>query len=231
VGIERPVPNDARPYGRRTFLALVAGGATSLVWGPAAWNIARDVLLPIAGVLPPPLGGLVRSGWRIYSVTSIPHFDKATWRLKIDGLVERPVELSYADLLALPRAEQVTDFHCVTGWSVANVHWAGVRFRDLLAAARPLQAAQAVGFFSGDGAYSDSLTMDQANLGDAMLAYEMDGTPLTRPHGSPARVVIPEMYGYKGVKWVNQITLLDQPFDGYWENRGYDRNAWLDHRA
>jgi DMSO/TMAO reductase YedYZ molybdopterin-dependent catalytic subunit len=80
----------------------------------------------------------------------------------------------------------VTDFHCVTGWSVANVHWAGVRFRDLLAAARPFPAPQAVGFFSGDGAYSNFLTMDQANLGDAMLAYKMDGTPLTRPHGSPA---------------------------------------------
>jgi DMSO/TMAO reductase YedYZ molybdopterin-dependent catalytic subunit len=73
--------------------------------------------------------------------------------------------------------------------------------------------------------------MEQAHLADAMLAYEMDGTPLTRPHGAPARVVIPEMYGYKGVKWLNRITLLDQPFDGYWENRGYDRNAWIDHRA
>jgi DMSO/TMAO reductase YedYZ molybdopterin-dependent catalytic subunit len=231
VEIERPAPDDTRPYGRRTFLTLVAGGVSSLVWGPAVWNVARDVLLPVAGVLPPPLGGLVRSGWRIYSVTSMSHFDPDTWRLKIDGLVEQPVELTYADLRALPRSEQVTDFHCVTGWSVSNVRWTGVRFHDLLAVARPLPAAQAVGFFSGDGAYSDSLTLDQAYLRDAMLAYEMDGAPLTRPHGAPARVVIPEMYGYKGVKWLNQITLLDQPFDGYWENRGYDRNAWIGHSA
>lgn len=231
MDIERPALDDTRPYGRRTFLTLVAGGLTSLVWGPPVWGVARDVLLPVAGVLPPPLAGFIRSGWRIYSVTSIPHVDRSTWRLKIDGLVERPVELSYADLRAMPRAEQVTDFHCVTGWSVANVRWAGIRFRDLLAVARPLSTAQAVGFFSGDGAYSDSLTLDQTYLGDAMLAYEMDGKPLTRPHGAPARVVIPEMYGYKGVKWLNHITLLDQPFDGYWENRGYDRNAWIDHRA
>jgi len=231
VDIERPLPDDARPYGRRTFLTLVVGGLTSLVWGPAVWNIARDALLPVASVLPPPLAGLVRSGWRIYSVTSIPHVDRSTWRLTIDGLVERPVELTYEDLRALPRAEQVTDFHCVTGWSVSRVHWAGVRFRDLLAAARPLTTAKAVGFFSADGAYSDSLTTDQAYLPDTMLAYELDGAPLTRPHGAPARVVIPEMYGYKGVKWVSKITLLDQPFAGYWENRGYDRNAWIDHRA
>ena len=229
--IERPALDDARPYGRRTFLTLVAGGLSSLIWGPAVWNVARDVLLPVASVLPPPLAGLVRSGWRIYSVTSIPKFDRSTWRLTIDGLVERPLRLSYDDLRALPRAEQVTDFHCVTGWSVSNVHWAGVRFRDLLAAARPLPAAKAVGFFSSDGSYSDSLTTDQAFLADSMLAYEMDGKPLTRPHGAPARVVIPEMYGYKGVKWLNKITLLDQPFDGYWENRGYDRNAWIDHRG
>ncbi len=229
--IEQPAQADARPYGRRTFLTLVAGGVTSLVWGPAAWSIARDVLLPVAGVLPPPLGGLVRSGWRIYSVTSIPHFDPDTWKLTIDGLVEQPVELSYADLHALPRVEQVSDFHCVTGWSVSNVHWSGVRFRDLLATVRPLPAAQALGFFSADGAYSDSLTMQQVALGDALLAYEMDGAPLTRPHGAPARVVIPEMYGYKGVKWLDKITLLDEPFDGYWEARGYDRNAWIGHSA
>jgi DMSO/TMAO reductase YedYZ molybdopterin-dependent catalytic subunit len=188
-------------------------------------------LLPVAGVLPPPLGGLIRSGWRIYSVTSIPHFDPATWKLTIDGLVEQPVELTYADLRALPRVEQVSDFHCVTGWSVSNVRWTGVRFRDLLATVRPLPSAQALGFFSGDGAYSDSLTMQQATLGDALLAYEMDGAPLTRPHGAPARVVIPEMYGYKGVKWLNKITLLDEPFDGYWETRGYDRNAWIGRSA
>jgi DMSO/TMAO reductase YedYZ molybdopterin-dependent catalytic subunit len=227
VDIERPAPDDARPYGRRTFLTLVAGGASSLLWGPAAWNLARDVLLPVAGVLPPPLGGLVRSGWRIYSVTSIPHFDPATWSLKIDGLVERPVELSYADLRALPRAEQVTDFHCVTGWSVQNVHWGGVRFRDLLALARPLPSATAIRFVSLEEPYEDSLTLAQALQGDVMLAHELDGAPLSRPHGAPARVVIPEMYGYKGVKWLTRMELVAKQPTGYWENLGYDQNAWV----
>lgn len=231
MDLERRPVDDARPYGRRTFLALVGGGLSSLFWGPTAWNIARDALLPVAGALPPPLARLIRSGWRIYSVTSIPHFDASTWRLRIDGLVERTVELSYADLRSLPRAQQVSDFHCVTGWSVSRVRWGGVRFRDLLAVARPLPQARALGFYSADGAYSDSLTNDQAGLADAMLAYEMDGQPLTRPHGAPARVVIPEMYGYKGVKWVNRITVLAEPFDGYWENRGYDRDAWIGHHA
>ena len=67
----------------------------------------------------------------------MPTFDPATWRLRIEGLVDRPQTLTYAELRALPRAEQVSTFHCVTGWSVENVHWAGVRFRDLLARGRP----------------------------------------------------------------------------------------------
>jgi DMSO/TMAO reductase YedYZ molybdopterin-dependent catalytic subunit len=202
---------------------------TSIVWGPKVWGFGRDLLLPVSSVLPPPLQGLIRNGWRIYTVTSIPHFDPATWKLRIDGLVEQPMELTYADLKALPKAKQTSDFHCVTGWSVPHVHWAGVRFKDILAAAKPLPEARALGFYSADGAYTDSLTWEQAHLPDVMLAYEMDGQPLTRPHGSPARVVIPEMYGYKGTKWVDRIEVRADLLDGFWEQRGYDQNAWLGH--
>jgi len=170
----------------------------------------------------------VPSGWRIYTVAAtMPRFDPRTWRLRIDGLVERPQELTYRQLLGLPRAEQVSDFHCVTGWSVSDVRWAGVRFHDLLALARPKARARALAFVSAEHPYVDSLTFDQVNLKDVMLAYEMDGRPLSRSHGAPARVVIPDMYGYKNVKWVERIVLTEQPLDGYWEVRGYDRNAWV----
>ena len=60
-----------------------------------------------------------------------------------------------------------------------------------------------------------------------MLAYEMDGKPLRREHGAPVRVVIPEMYGYKNVKWVERIELVAKPASGYWEQRGYDVDAWV----
>jgi len=62
-----------------------------------------------------------------------------------------------------------------------------------------------------------------------MLAYQMDGGPLPQEHGAPVRVVIPDMYGYKNVKWVKQITLVPKPGAGYWEQRGYDVNAWVGH--
>jgi len=74
------------------------------------------------------------------------------------------------------------------------------------------------------------LTLEQALRPDALLAYEMDGRPLSRPHGAPARVVVPAMYGYKNVKWVQRIELVARPADGFWEKLGYDRDAWVGRR-
>jgi DMSO/TMAO reductase YedYZ molybdopterin-dependent catalytic subunit len=157
----------------------------------------------------------------------MPIFDRKAWRLEIGGLVNKPLSLSYDDLLALPRAEQISTFHCVTGWTVKDVHWAGVRFSDLLARAEPAPEARAIRFVSLEQPYTDSLTLQQATLGDVMLAYEMDAKPLSRPHGAPARVVIPEMYGYKGVKWLTRMELVASEPTGYWEGLGYDQNAWV----
>jgi DMSO/TMAO reductase YedYZ molybdopterin-dependent catalytic subunit len=228
VSIDERPGDDLRPYGRRTFLAVVASGLTSLWWGKPVWDTLSPALRSAADVLPAQVRDVIPSGWRIYTVApTMPVFTRRTWRLKLDGLVAQPLELSYDELLALPRAEQVSDFHCVTGWSVKNVHWAGVRFADLLRAARPLPEAKALTFVSAERPYVDSLTLEEAYTEDAMLAYQMDGKPLARPHGAPARVVIPEMYGYKNVKWVERIIVAERPLDGYWEVRGYDRDAWV----
>jgi DMSO/TMAO reductase YedYZ molybdopterin-dependent catalytic subunit len=224
-----PPDPDERPYGRRTFLVVVAGGLSALAWASPAWRGLREALRPAAELLPNDVRSLVPSGgWRIYTVAdSMPRFNPQRWRLRIDGLVERPCELTYDELRALPRAEQVSTFHCVTGWTVEHVHWAGVRFHDLLALVDPKPHARALRFVSAEVPYEDSLTLAEARLGDAMLAYEMDGRPLRVEHGAPARVVIPEMYGYKNVKWVERIELVPRPVDGFWEKLGYDRNAWV----
>jgi DMSO/TMAO reductase YedYZ molybdopterin-dependent catalytic subunit len=159
----------------------------------------------------------------------MPKFHPATWRLRIEGYVDKPTSLSYAELLKLPRAKQVSTFHCVTGWTVKNVHWAGVRFRDLLAVAQPRVEGTVLQFISAEVPYTDTLTLRQAELHDAMLAYEMNGKPLSRDHGAPVRVVIPEMYGYKNVKWVERIVVTDSVMPGYWEENGYDVDAWVGH--
>lgn len=157
----------------------------------------------------------------------MPVFSPESWRLTVGGLVDRPLSLSCDELRALPRSEQVSDFHCVTGWSVTDVHWAGVRIGELLERAAPRAGAQGLRFTSAEVPYVDSLTRQQALLPDVMLAYEMDGKPLPKVHGAPLRLVIPRMYGYKSVKWVSRIDLTPQPENGYWEVRGYDRDAWV----
>jgi len=219
------VSMDARPYGRRAFLALLAGGVSSYWWARPASRIFAPVtsqFSQLAGDLFPV------GGWRIYTISgSMPLFDPSAYRLSVGGLVRKPASLTYDALRALPRAHQVSDFHCVTGWTVDNVRWSGVRFADLFSLVEPLPAAKAVKFVSAEEPYVDYLTMEQALLPNVMVALDMDGAPLSRPHGAPARVVIPEMYGYKGVKWLASMELVADEGDGYWENLGYDQDAWV----
>jgi DMSO/TMAO reductase YedYZ molybdopterin-dependent catalytic subunit len=219
-------PEQPRRYGRRLFLATVLGGVSSLYWGKAAWDHVTGVVSPVASAVAP--GILPSGGWRIYTISGhMPVFDRATWRLKIGGLVEQPLSLSYDELRALPRVDQVSTFHCVTGWTVDKVHWGGVRLTDVLDRARPRASGHALRFVSMEVPYVDYLTRPQASLHDVMLAYEMDGKPLPQEHGAPVRLIIPEMYGYKNVKWLQGIDVVQRAGSGYWENLGYDRDAWV----
>ncbi|HTQ41555.1 MAG TPA: molybdopterin-dependent oxidoreductase [Polyangiaceae bacterium] len=222
--VERTIRNGL-PVGRGVFLGTVAVGASSLFWGKAAWDHVTGVVSPVAEQLVPVLPS---SGWRIYSVADhLPTFEPSTWRLEVGGLVGRPQSLDYAALRALPRVEQVSTFHCVTGWTVKNVRWAGVRISDVIGPAAPRGSAHAIRFVSAEHPYDDYLTLEQAALPHVLLAYEQDGKPLSRAHGAPLRLVIPEMYGYKNVKWLNRLELVRRSDDGYWEALGYDRDAWV----
>jgi DMSO/TMAO reductase YedYZ molybdopterin-dependent catalytic subunit len=212
-----------RTLGRAAFLGLVGAGIAGLFVG-------RDALGLLGKIVPDGVESIVpTSGWRIYTIgSSIPRIDPAAYRLTVSGAVERPVTYTLADLRNLPQAEQVSDFHCVTGWSVNDVHWRGVRFAELLNEARLRPEAKALRFVSDEVPYDDTLSVPQALSADAMLALDMDGKPLSEPHGFPARVVMPRMYGYKNVKWVTRIevqTNLDHV--GFWEQRGYDEDAWV----
>ena len=220
-----PEEQEGRRIGRGLFLATVAGGISSLAWGKAAWNAVSSTVSPAVGTLAP---FLPTQGWRIYTVSgTMPGFDRATWKLDVGGLAQHPVSLSYDELLALPKATQVSTFHCVTGWTVKNVHWGGVRLSEIFNRVKPAPEAGALAFVSAEYPYVDFLTMQQAALHDVMLAYEMNGKPLPHEHGAPLRLIIPEMYGYKNVKWLNKIELVPQAENGYWENLGYDRDAWV----
>jgi len=216
-----------RKVGRAVFLGAVAAGVSSLYWGRTAWSRVSAVMSPFENALPLlPVGG-----WRIYAVSgSLPVFEPESWRLEVGGHVGKPAVLDYHDLLALPKVRQVSTFHCVTGWTVKNVQWGGVRLAELLALVQPTAEAHSVQFVSAEDPYVDYLTLDQARLHDVMLAYEMEGKPLSRAHGAPVRLVIPEMYGYKNVKWLKAVNLMSKPeqtYTGYWEQYGYDKDAWV----
>ena len=177
------------------------------------------------GRLPP--GQSLTLKWPVLHDGEVPSFDPASWDFRVGGLVQHPLTLSWTELTALPRAEQTSTFHCVTGWTVKNVHWGGVRFQQLFDLVQPLPSATAVRFVSMEHPYDDSLTLEQLRLPDAMLALELGGQPLSRPHGSPARVILPEMYGYKGVKWLTKMEFVAKQPRGFWEQHGYDQNAWV----
>jgi DMSO/TMAO reductase YedYZ molybdopterin-dependent catalytic subunit len=216
---------DERRYGRGAFLLLLGGGLSSFAWA----SKVGDVLSPLTASVSQLFANFLPvGGWRIYTVSgSMPIFDERSWQLEIGGLVRKPRTFTYAELRTLPRAHEVRDFHCVTGWTVHDVRWSGVRLSHLLDLVEPLPGAKAVRFTSLEEPYNDSLTLEQARLHDVLVALDLDGTPLSRPHGSPARIVIPEMYGYKGVKWLAKMELLDHQPTGYWEGLGYDQNAWV----
>src|SRR5436305_9875712 len=137
---------DGRRYGRAAFLTLVAGGVSSLAWA----SHVSSFLSPVTSSFSQLVGNLFPvGGWRIYTISgSMPVFDPSTWQLEIGGLVKRPRSLTYAELNALPQSHQVSTFHCVTGWTVEDVHWSGVRFQQLFDLVEPLPGATAVRFVS-----------------------------------------------------------------------------------
>ena len=225
--LERPreVPREGLPIGRAAFLGTILAGIGGIAIAPKLANIVNGA----ANALPAGLGDLVPGGgWRIYSiVTPLPRFDPDTYTLKIHGLVENPVTLRWKEVAALKGESQISTFHCVTGWTVSNVHWEGIRASTIADIVKPKAAARYVTFQSLEDPYVDQLTRQQFELPDTMMARHMDGKPVTREHGAPLRMVVPQMYGYKGVKWLAEIRYDAEAQPGFWEQRGYDTDAWV----
>jgi DMSO/TMAO reductase YedYZ molybdopterin-dependent catalytic subunit len=206
--------------GRRVFLGMTALGLAGIVFGGQVESVLDSELQRLFPWWP---------GFRIYSVAgSYPKISDSEYRLNVSGLVERPRVLTLADLKAMPRTSFSQDFQCVTGWSVPNVQWEGVKLSDILDNAGVQQGATALSFESYDGTDSESLTLDQAQLPDVIVAYRMLGAPVTTEHGGPVRLYVGPMFGYKSLKWLSAIRVVDQVIPGYWEQNGYPLNGWRD---
>ncbi|MFJ6751093.1 MULTISPECIES: molybdopterin-dependent oxidoreductase [unclassified Streptomyces] len=218
------------PVGRRVVLGMLAAGAAGVAAAPFLQRAYDDTLGAAARNDPTGLTGLLPAGggFRYYSVTgSVPPKDDRTYRLTIDGLVRNRTSYRLADLRALPQTRLVRDVQCVTGWRVPHTPFEGVRLATLLDAADVRPQAKAVRFTCFDGSYSESLTLEQARRSDVLVALRMQDKPLTHAHGGPVRLYAAPMYFYKSAKWLSGITLTDSVQPGYWEERGYDIDAWV----
>jgi DMSO/TMAO reductase YedYZ molybdopterin-dependent catalytic subunit len=153
-----------------------------------------------------------------------PKIDLETYTLTVDGEAQKPLKLSWNDILKLPKVKSTSDFDCVEGWSVLNCEWEGIRFREFARLAEPKGDASFVTIECADG-YTTSLSMQELSGDDVLLAYALDGKPLEEGFGFPLRLVVPDKYGYKSALWVTHIKFTSKKELGYWEKRGFSDTA------
>ena len=186
---------------------------------------ARGVIprtAPATDRLPP--GQTLTAGFPVLDLGVKPEISLYRWTLTLDGLVEKPAVLDWAQFSALPQVEDVSDFHCVTSWSKFDCRWGGVAFTTLCELVQPKPGATHVYFTSYDG-YSTNVPLEKCLDDDVLVAVRFEGQPLARGHGGPARVIIPKLYAWKGAKFVQGVTFLDRDKLGFWEVRGYSNSA------
>jgi len=225
---------------RRAFVRLgVAGGAASLV-AACGWdggNAVRPLLLDISRLndwvgekvlfSPTRLARTYSSAERsamlpgYFISRSVPMLENpSAWRLRVDGLVRQPLELSLPELMRMPRVSYTVKHHCVEGWS-AIATWHGVPVSAVVQRCRPLDAARYIRFVSFDSDYSNGWDMASALHPQTILAYGMNDNPLPPAYGAPLRLYSPTKLGYKMTKYLVSLTFTDQRPGGYWEDQGY----------
>jgi DMSO/TMAO reductase YedYZ molybdopterin-dependent catalytic subunit len=170
--------------------------------------------------LPP--GQYFTERFPVLHVGDVPDWrDLSTWSLRIGGLVEREVTLSWSDLLEMPATSRTFDIHCVTKWSKFDTVWTGVLVTDLLALAGGARSSASHLLSHADFGYTANTPLADAVVPNAMVAYQYDGQPLAPEHGYPARLIIPHLYFWKSTKWLRGLELLDRDQAGFWEQNGY----------
>ncbi len=185
-----------------------------------------------------PVGQHEVKNWPVLDLGEQPDVDRRNWKLEIGGLVENPVTLDWDQFLALPQADDVSDFHCVTTWSRFDNHWQGVRFKTLAELVVPKDEARVVfctGYDFAPGTfipYTTNLPLDRAIEDDVLLVHTWEGQPLPHEHGGPVRMITPKLYAWKGTKWIRKIEFLAEDQKGFWEVRGYSNSAepWFNDR-
>jgi len=257
-----PVPAPATGLGRtrRELLRAMVGAGALLATGlvirrvsggfgdPGGRPLARPAgAAPIRAVTPPPdrdagaflaIRGLTsevtpnRLHYTVDESIIDPNIDQGSWRLRVDGLVGRPIEVGYGELLAMPAIEQYVTLQCISnlvgGDLVGTAKWTGVPLARVLARAGGAGPGAVRVVFHAVGGYSDSLPVAKALEPTTVVAYGMNDRSLPRAHGFPARIIVPGIYGMKNVKWLERIEVVDYDYRGYWQRSdGWDNIAQI----
>lgn len=172
-----------------------------------------------------PVGQHAVDKWPVLDLGIRPEVTAQRFSLVVDGAVARPTTLDFAALLSLPQIDDVSDFHCVTTWSKLDVPWRGVRVATVLALAEPDARATHLMLHGSDG-YSTNLSLVEATKDDVLLVHSAWGQPLAAEHGGPVRVITPQLYAWKGAKWVSRLEVMIGDRPGFWEQRGYSMTAY-----
>jgi len=163
------------------------------------------------------------------SITEPLQINASDWVLVVNGTVDHPYTVTYAELLSMPNKTEMATLRCVDGPS-GRAEYTGVPLRYLLERAVVQGGSLKVVFRSPDG-YSTDLLLEDAMLDDVLLAYSMNNETLPADQGYPAKLVVPEQWGYKWAKWVTNIEVVDTDYTGYWESRGWADDAYLSLRT
>jgi DMSO/TMAO reductase YedYZ molybdopterin-dependent catalytic subunit len=163
--------------------------------------------------------------WNIRSIDGVPAVDRASWRLRVDGLVAGPQTLAMSDLKLLPVTEQRSRMKCVECWSAPAV-WRGISGKDLMASIGPSPAGSHLRMYAIDG-YDTTVPMNVILASRTLFVYGMDGGDLPPEHGAPLRLIVPSMYGYKNCKNIVRLEVTSRSTLGYWERAGYSDDGTI----
>lgn len=154
-----------------------------------------------------------------------------TLKLRITGEVEKPLALSYKDLKAFDPVQLTCDIHCVTGWTLLDSRWTGIRLRTIMHLTKVRKEAHFVIFEASEG-YTTNIPIAEARKDNVILAYDFFGKQLPKEHGGPLRALVPDRYFYKSAKWLEGIKFSAKDEPGYWERNGYSNSAdpWKEER-
>jgi len=169
--------------------------------------------------------------WPVLHAGSVPTVDLATWRFRVTGEVEHPLELTWEALNALPRSACVQDIHCVTRWSRFDAQFEGIHWREVAKLCNPKPTARFV-IAHAEHDFTTNVPYESLTDENALLTTHADGEPLSADHGGPLRLVIPNRYFWKSAKWLNGIELRSEDRPGFWERYGYhnDADPWAEER-